>query len=232
MAELGRLDAQHLLWKLHTGYTLNPKISVTTDTRIAEIGTGTGLWLLDLAENLPSSVQLDGYDISDSQYPSQAFLPNNVSLNVLDAFGDVPPHLVEPGGYIQWEDANLGRTFIDGTAAREFGHVAQTVFKAFNFIFDWVGEIDKHVRAAGLEILDYDTSALRSSLVPLCTNTYLTGHIELFQGIAKLNEQQLSIPTEQECQKRLFALFAETKKGAVYHWQPVTLLARKPSIDD
>ena len=52
------------------------------------------LWLLDLAENLPKTVQLDGYDISDSQYPSQAGLGNNVSLNVLDAFGDVPHHLV------------------------------------------------------------------------------------------------------------------------------------------
>jgi hypothetical protein len=37
-----RLDAQHLLWKLHTGYTLNPKIPISPDMRIAEVGTGTG----------------------------------------------------------------------------------------------------------------------------------------------------------------------------------------------
>jgi hypothetical protein len=36
-----RLDAQHLLWKLHNGYELNPKIAITPDMKIAEIGTGT-----------------------------------------------------------------------------------------------------------------------------------------------------------------------------------------------
>ncbi|KIM98665.1 hypothetical protein OIDMADRAFT_20143 [Oidiodendron maius Zn] len=255
-----RLDAQHLLWKLHTGYTLNPKIPISSDMKIAEIGTGTGLWLLDLAENLPKTVQLDGYDISDSQYPSQAGLGKNVSLNVLDAFGDVPHHLVgtydvvhlrfwccvvkgdnptrlirhamnllKPGGYIQWEDAHLGRNFINGTIAREFGQVAQAIFKASNIFFNWVGEIDKHARAVGLEVIDYETSTFRSSLVPLCTNTYLMGHLELLPGIAKLNDQQLSVPSEQEFQRLLFALFAETKKGAIYHWPPVTLLAKKPS---
>jgi hypothetical protein len=48
---------------------------------------------LDLAEHLPKTIQLDGYDISSSQYPSEAVLADNMSLNVLDAFGDVPPHL-------------------------------------------------------------------------------------------------------------------------------------------
>lgn len=36
------LDAQHFLWKMHTGYTLNPKIPINPDMKIAEIGTGTG----------------------------------------------------------------------------------------------------------------------------------------------------------------------------------------------
>ena len=84
----------------------------------------------------------------------------------------------------------------------------------------------------GLEVIDYETSAFRSSAVPLCTNTYLMGHLELLPGIAKLNDQQLSVPSEQEFQRLLFALFAETKKGAIYHWPPVTLLARKPSSNN
>ncbi|KFZ09187.1 hypothetical protein V501_05678 [Pseudogymnoascus sp. VKM F-4519 (FW-2642)] len=247
-----RLDAQHLLWTLHNGYTLNPKIPISPGMKIAEIGTGTGLWLLDLAEHLPKTIQLDGYDISSSQYPSEAVLADNISLNVLDAFGDVPPHLAgkydvvhlrfwccvvkgddpKPGGYIQWEEAHLGRNLVNGTIAEEFERIAKTIFTDANIIFNWVGEIDKHAEAVGLEVIDYATSAFRPSLVSLCTNTYLTGHVELLQAIPKLKGRQLSILNEKECRQLLFDLFAETKKGAIYHWPPVTLLARKPSSNN
>jgi hypothetical protein len=93
----------------------------------------------------------------------------------------------------------------------------------------WLGEIDKHAQAGGLEVMDCEIGAFRPSLVPLCTNTYLMGHVELFQGLAKLNGHGASIPPEKDCQLLLLTLFAETKKNAVYHWPPVTLLARKPS---
>jgi hypothetical protein len=110
------LDAQHLLWKLFNGYTMNPKIPVYPGMRIAEIGTGTGLvlspyfnstfkfdcaniifrtWLLDLASQLPQTVRLEGYDLSDGQFPHKSVLPANVSLNTLNAFKDVPLELVE-----------------------------------------------------------------------------------------------------------------------------------------
>ncbi|KAJ5383364.1 hypothetical protein N7517_001275 [Penicillium concentricum] len=36
-----RLDAQHLLWKLHTGFTLLPNIPIMENMRIADLGTGT-----------------------------------------------------------------------------------------------------------------------------------------------------------------------------------------------
>lgn len=37
-----RLNAQHLLWKFHTGYELHPDIPVNDEFKIAELGTGTG----------------------------------------------------------------------------------------------------------------------------------------------------------------------------------------------
>lgn len=49
--------------------------------------------MLGLAKHLPSSVQLDGYDLSDEQYPAN--LPSNVSLQVLNAMDDPPQHLLE-----------------------------------------------------------------------------------------------------------------------------------------
>lgn len=36
-----RLDAQYLLWKLHTGFELHPDIPVVENMKIAELGTGT-----------------------------------------------------------------------------------------------------------------------------------------------------------------------------------------------
>jgi hypothetical protein len=54
------------------------------------------------------------------------------------------------------------------------------------------------------------------------------GHFEIFRGIAKLNLQEFSIPHTEACQQLVLTLFTETKKEAVFHWPPVTLLARKP----
>ena len=47
-------------------------------------------WLLDLAAEVPSNWALQCYDISALQSPTSQYLPNNVSLGILDAFDDVP----------------------------------------------------------------------------------------------------------------------------------------------
>lgn len=52
------------------------------------------IWLLDLARTLPRSAQLDGIDISLSQCPPPAWLPQNVTLRRIDVFGTVPDHLI------------------------------------------------------------------------------------------------------------------------------------------
>ena len=45
---------------------------------------------MELSDQLPPSAQLDGFDISASQYPSEHWLPTNVSLSVHDAFTRFP----------------------------------------------------------------------------------------------------------------------------------------------
>ncbi|KAL8704725.1 MAG: hypothetical protein Q9225_008069, partial [Loekoesia sp. 1 TL-2023] len=95
------------------------------------------VWLIDLAEQLPQA-ELDGYDISSSQFPPQKWLPKNIHLMTLDALAEVPESLVEkydvvhvgllvlavgndpmpllrnlsrmlkPGGYLHWDEADLG----------------------------------------------------------------------------------------------------------------------------
>jgi SAM-dependent methyltransferase len=86
----------HLICRKRTlGYLLHPKIPLHLgpNTRIAEIATGTGVFLRDLSQTLAPTCELDGFDISDSQFPPPEQLPNNVKLQLLDAKGPVPAHL-------------------------------------------------------------------------------------------------------------------------------------------
>ncbi len=62
-------------------------------SRIADIGTGTGIFLIELSNQLPTTCQLDGFDVSNVLYPSPAALPNNVSLAVQDARHAFPASL-------------------------------------------------------------------------------------------------------------------------------------------
>ncbi|KAM6486545.1 S-adenosyl-L-methionine-dependent methyltransferase [Trichoderma sp. SZMC 28011] len=85
-----RLDGQHFIFNLQNGYTIDPRIPINPDTKIAEIGTGTGIWLLDVSSQVPSTVQLHGFDISDEQFPPKSTLPSNITLQVMNAFEEVP----------------------------------------------------------------------------------------------------------------------------------------------
>ncbi|PQE15976.1 UMTA methyltransferase family protein [Rutstroemia sp. NJR-2017a BVV2] len=87
-----RLNLQHFLWKDGLGYLIHPSVPLTgTNCRIAGLGTGTGIWLLDLAKQLPDTTQLHGFDVADSQFPHAKYLPQNVTLHVLDCLNSEPP---------------------------------------------------------------------------------------------------------------------------------------------
>ncbi|KAH8645419.1 S-adenosyl-L-methionine-dependent methyltransferase [Xylariales sp. PMI_506] len=136
--ESSRLEDQHRLYIKSLGYLLHPDIMsrLSASPRIADIGTGTGIVLRDLARDLPSA-QMDGFDISAAQFPSD--LPSNIVLHVADCkkpfpaeflgkFEVVflrclitilePPHdweamarnvaaLLKPGGAVQWVESKF-----------------------------------------------------------------------------------------------------------------------------
>ena len=54
----------------------------------------TSIWLLDLAEKLPATTQLDGLDINLAQCPPEAWLPSNVRFRKWDFFSEVPQALL------------------------------------------------------------------------------------------------------------------------------------------
>ncbi|KAM5458158.1 hypothetical protein MaudCBS49596_000070 [Microsporum audouinii] len=90
-----RLNFQFYLWKESLRFNLHPSIPTPIQNlRIADIGTGTGLWLFDLARELPDSAQLDGFDISLANAPQQQWWPRNVTLHQWNVFDDVPDEMI------------------------------------------------------------------------------------------------------------------------------------------
>ncbi|KAH8714791.1 hypothetical protein GQ44DRAFT_713373 [Phaeosphaeriaceae sp. PMI808] len=68
------------------GYLLHPSLAPTLplDARIADIATGTGIWLKDLAAVSPPTYTFHGLDISDEQFLPADSLPKNISLGFAD----------------------------------------------------------------------------------------------------------------------------------------------------
>ena len=66
---------------------LHPIIQRTlpSSPSVAELATGTGAFLVDLAQTLPSTAKLDAYDISADSFLPKDELPANVTLSVSDA---------------------------------------------------------------------------------------------------------------------------------------------------
>ncbi|KAH5329308.1 hypothetical protein HBI31_009720 [Parastagonospora nodorum] len=93
--EQKRLVKQHGIWTKAIGYSLHPSIApkLPQNARIADVATGTGVWLQDIASVLPSTYTFHGYDISSEQYLPAESLPSNVSLHFLDFKKPIPSEL-------------------------------------------------------------------------------------------------------------------------------------------
>ncbi|KAI1144224.1 S-adenosyl-L-methionine-dependent methyltransferase [Hypoxylon sp. FL0543] len=119
-----RLNLYHYQWIEVFGYHTHPKIPIDSpNLRIADVGTGTGVWLTDLATRLPPSVQLDGLDISLHALPPREWLPPNVHVREWDMKGGVPDDLV--GVYDIVHARNLAFAVTDD----EIKHVLENFFK-------------------------------------------------------------------------------------------------------
>ncbi|OOG00303.1 hypothetical protein ASPCADRAFT_38739 [Aspergillus carbonarius ITEM 5010] len=135
-----RLNGYFYLWKETFGFNLHPTIAKALQTpspRIADVATGTAIWLLDLAKELPNAT-LDGLDMTLEKAPAAEWLPANITLREWNMNDEVPPELVgqfdvvhlrllfivvengdpspiirkvtrmlKPGGWIQWDELSL-----------------------------------------------------------------------------------------------------------------------------
>ncbi|KAF1958958.1 S-adenosyl-L-methionine-dependent methyltransferase [Byssothecium circinans] len=82
--EQQRLIKQHYIWTKAIGYLLHPSIVKTLpkDARIADIGTGTGIWPSELSKASPPTYQFTGFDISSNLFLPADSLPSNVTLQL------------------------------------------------------------------------------------------------------------------------------------------------------
>ncbi|KAK2599127.1 hypothetical protein QQS21_005388 [Conoideocrella luteorostrata] len=126
------------------GYNLHPSVPREGPSlKIADVGTGTGVWLLDLRQELDPTAELVGIDVDISQAAPKQWLPENISLREWSVFTDVPDDLVEmfdivnlrlfsfviendpapvlrkltrllkPGGHLQWSETDVRSCRID-----------------------------------------------------------------------------------------------------------------------
>lgn len=143
LAASARLNFMFFLWKDALGFNVHPRIPPTHENAcIAEIATGTAVWLIDVAREQPRA-QLHGFDISLEQAPCKERLPANVVLTTWNVFDDIPEgtagkfdmiHLrllglavkdgntkpilrnvakmLKPGGHLQWEELDEEHTTV------------------------------------------------------------------------------------------------------------------------
>ncbi|KAI0197572.1 S-adenosyl-L-methionine-dependent methyltransferase [Astrocystis sublimbata] len=91
-----RINLQHYLTCGIFGYLTHPNIPLKdfpADARIADIGTGTGIWLSDLATRVPATTQLDGLDVSFDAAPPTSLIAPNVTFRRWDIKSPVPEEM-------------------------------------------------------------------------------------------------------------------------------------------
>ncbi|KAK4211320.1 S-adenosyl-L-methionine-dependent methyltransferase [Rhypophila decipiens] len=95
-----RLNFQHSILKEHLNGLVHSKVPLPPRPVIADIGTGTGIWPVEVLTRLKWSkdgvqgAQLHGFDVSKDQFPHESLLPKQVSLHQQDAFGAYPDKFV------------------------------------------------------------------------------------------------------------------------------------------
>ncbi|KAI0812859.1 S-adenosyl-L-methionine-dependent methyltransferase [Xylaria sp. FL0064] len=90
-----RINLQHYQWVNLFGYHLHPHIPPPgPQHRIADVGTGTGLWLMDLSARLPETVRLDGLDVSLEATTPAEWVPSNVSFREWNIKQEPPEDLI------------------------------------------------------------------------------------------------------------------------------------------
>lgn len=167
-----RLEHQHRLIIQNTGFVLHPTIAANLPegARIAEIATGTGIWMRDVAATAPSSWTFTGFDLSDAQFPpaDQRGGHSYQILNILEPLPKVLDStfdavhirylicalsskdwitvaqnilkLLKPGGYLQWFESDFPRLKALQSTATQTMESTKTMLHAF-MTLQWENDV-------------------------------------------------------------------------------------------
>lgn len=172
--EANRLTYQHAGSLILTKTLLPSSIqsyltSLTSPPAVADIGTGTGIWLRDLAPELPSDARLDGYDVDQSKFIPSKDLPPNIKLSFGDILEPFPPEFLGKYDLVharllmfalkadQWlpAAANL-RTLLKPNGYLmwdESGYPSWTCIPMTETFQKWIGTDARYAKSVGRDIL-------------------------------------------------------------------------------
>ncbi|KAI1382879.1 uncharacterized protein F4822DRAFT_435255 [Hypoxylon trugodes] len=257
--DFNRVNLQHYIWKDIFGYSLHPKIPRDGKSlKIAYVGTGTGIWLLDLAPQLDESAELFGLDVDVTQAGPKEWLPNNFSLRKWGVFAEVPDDLVapfdivhlrffafvieddptpvvgnlikllKPGGYIQWGDIDAQSmqllTSLPDIPADKLAALWKATIPIDSRVFPgWCRDLAQIFQSHGLQEVeaDWQIGKRQSSMAMHWCN--LSVH-EMIGGRLRLKNPQRA----SEIAALVQAAAVQTQKGAMFMYDRVNVLGRKP----
>ncbi|KAF2110497.1 S-adenosyl-L-methionine-dependent methyltransferase [Lophiotrema nucula] len=89
------LYLQHWMRYTEVGFLIHPSVHLPTPgLKVADVACGTGIWLIELAKQVPKDAQLEGFYISSAHFPPKDELPENVKLGYMDMMQSVPENLL------------------------------------------------------------------------------------------------------------------------------------------
>ena len=248
-----RLNCQFYLWKLELGFSLHPAIPEPhPGARIADVATGTGIWLLDVARELPGRL-LDGFDISLIQTPPSAWLPKEITMRAWDMYTDVPTEMIgiydivhlrllllavrnndpapiianaakmlKPNGFIQWDELNPVDAYV--TTTHE--------------------DLNVNSFRAAQELADFSTLEWVKNLPTILNNSgfcdTVAHHYKCEPSLAKFYQDMQCMVMEEEVERRfataaekermrrqIDAVYADSSRGMARNTPKIVYVARK-----
>ncbi|PHH64521.1 hypothetical protein CDD81_4300 [Ophiocordyceps australis] len=257
--DFNRLNLQHFLLKDVFGYNLHPKIPRQQKSlKIADVGTGTGIWLLDLLPQLDPSAELVGMDADITQVGPKEWLPENLALREWSIFNDVPDDLVgafdivnirlfafviqgdatpilrklkkllKPGGYLQWCECDVLSFRINTVSPDTCTHHLMQL---------WEQTMPNEARLFPTWVRSLPESFANEGFLDITTDWQAQkGHsgVALHWCNLPIHEMladrlRVSNPEKAfQIRALMDAASAETRKGAMYAFDRVVVVGQKP----
>ncbi|KAF1956046.1 hypothetical protein CC80DRAFT_492947 [Byssothecium circinans] len=251
-ASSSRLNLSHFLWKQTLGFNIHASIPTSGFRRIADVATGTAIWPLDVASELPSA-EVDGFDIALDQCPAKDLLPRIRRLEKWNLFDEpnesmlgrydivhvrlvifvVRNHdprdiirnlmkLLKPGGWLQWDELDLAGSHI------ERGSGNDVPAPAAEGALRRVQSVSVNHWTGNLAAILQEEGMMKSN-----RDVYIIPPqwAKMFSDMHLMMEDELPMPSEEARKakaKEISAISEESKQGAIISTPLTVTVAQRP----